>query len=395
MVVKIVIIDENKVVNYAGGIEKTICEFANEFTKRGHDVSIVCMDAEVGVPFFPLEEKVNFINLGIKTDLYDDFFDYKWQLKKIQREISRLWDKKHNCKKEYFYSGFIQRLDVLIKQLQPDVIISIDSDTAIMAHKCTNLGDIPVVAMCHIVPNSEHFSAEQIAALQKCKVVQVLQPGFKTQMYSLGIRNVTIIPNGVKQIPDYEIRNKENRKIIIVARIEPVRKRQHLAIRAFSNIASKYPEWKLEMYGSVGNKTYYKQLQKLITEEHLGSQVSIKGPVNNMQQVYQQADILVSTSDYEGFGLSVVEAMSEGLPVIAFRECYPDDYIISEGKTGLLCDTSIEAMAKSMDILMSSYDLRVQYGKNAHEYAKKFAPDKIWDKWESLLHEYVEERIKI
>ena len=392
---RIVIIDENKVVNYAGGIEKIICGFANEFTKRGHDVSIVCMDEEAGVPFFGLDKKVNFVNLGIKTDFYEGFFDYKWQLKKIQREISKLWDKKHNCKKDYFFRGFIQRLDVLIKHLQPDVIIAIDSDTAMMAHKCSNLGDIPVVAMCHIVPNSEHFSAEQIAALQKCKVVQVLQPGFVAQMYSLGVENVTIIPNCVKQIPCDDIKNKDNKTIIIVARIEPVRKRQHLAIRAFSNIAGKYPEWKLEMYGSVGNKTYYKQLQKLITEEKLDSQVSIKGPVNNILQVYQQADILVSTSDYEGFGLSVVEAMSAGLPVIAFRECYPDNYIIAEGQTGLLCDTSIEAMSKSMDTLMSSYELRVQYGKNAHEYAKKFAPDNIWDKWESLLHECVEERIKV
>ena len=48
----IMFIDKNKVVNYAGGVEKVICSFANEFSTRGYVVYIVCMDAEAGMPFF-------------------------------------------------------------------------------------------------------------------------------------------------------------------------------------------------------------------------------------------------------------------------------------------------------------------------------------------------------
>lgn len=45
---KIMLIDEVKVVNYAGGIERVMCNFANEFVKRGYDVSFVCLDTEEG-----------------------------------------------------------------------------------------------------------------------------------------------------------------------------------------------------------------------------------------------------------------------------------------------------------------------------------------------------------
>ena len=44
------LIDEVKVVNYAGGIERVMCNFANEFVKRGYDVSFVCLDTEEGKP---------------------------------------------------------------------------------------------------------------------------------------------------------------------------------------------------------------------------------------------------------------------------------------------------------------------------------------------------------
>lgn len=392
---KILLVDENKVVNYTGGIEKVLCDFANEFTQRGHEVSLVCMDAEEGKPFFPLDERVRFINLAAKTAYYGDFFDYRWLLKKIQREVSRLWDKKHDCKKSYFFRGFIQRLDVWLREIRPDVVISIGPDSAILAQKCPHIKDIPVISMCHIVPRIEHFSNEQITAWQKCRMVQVLQPGFVAQMQDLGITNLVTIPNCVKQTEDALVQNTRktaDKKLIFIARIEPVRKRQHLAIQAFAQIAGKYPDWKLEMYGTVGNKKYYKQLQQLIAEERLDNQVRINGPVKDLQQLYQHASILLSASDYESFGLSVVEAMSAGLPVIAFRDCYPDDYIVADGKTGLLSDNSVEDFAQCMNRLMGDVDLRETYGQNAHEYAKKFAPEKIWAQWNDLLQECVEER---
>ena len=389
---KILLIDENKVVNYAGGIEKVLCDFANEFTKRGHEVSLICMDEDKGGPFFHLDDRVNFINLAVKTAYYGNFFNYRWLFKKLQREVSKLWHDKYDYKSEYFFQGFRQRLDIWLEKICPDVVVVIGPESAVLAQGCPHLENIAVVSMCHIVPKLEHFSPKHIEAWQKCKTVQVLQPDFVAQMQALGIENVTVIPNGVKQESELVVRKKskeETKKMILVARIEPVQKRQHLAIQAFAQIAGKHPDWQFEMYGTIGNKKYYNRLQRLITEEKLESQVRLIGPVKDLRKVYQQSDILVSASEYESFGLSVVEAMSAGLPVIAFRECYANDYIVVDGHTGLLCDNSVEDLAKSMEILMSNYDLRNQYGQSAHEYAKKFTPEKVWDQWESLLKKCV------
>lgn len=70
----------------------------------------------------------------------------------------------------------------------------------------------------------------------------------------------------------------------------------------------------------------------------------------------------------------------------------PDDYIVADGETGLLSDNSVESFAQCMDRLMGDVALREKYGQNAHEYAKKFTPCKIWDQWNDLLQKCVEKR---
>lgn len=60
---RIMLVDEFKIVNYAGGIEHVLCKFANEFVKRNYQAVLVGLDIEKGVPAFDLDSKVKFINL--------------------------------------------------------------------------------------------------------------------------------------------------------------------------------------------------------------------------------------------------------------------------------------------------------------------------------------------
>ena len=63
---KIMLVDVYKIVNYAGGIEKVLCEFANHFSQRGDEVVITCLDTEKGRPLYLLNDKVKFVNLCFK-----------------------------------------------------------------------------------------------------------------------------------------------------------------------------------------------------------------------------------------------------------------------------------------------------------------------------------------
>ena len=126
---KIMFVDEYKIVNYAGGIERVICNFANEFIERGYDISIVCLDLEKGKPLFKLNSKVNFTNLAYFGEKYNSI---KYYLVKVEKEILKLIKGKkfvndggiyNDPRKRYFYSEFIKRLSIVINDLKPDIII--------------------------------------------------------------------------------------------------------------------------------------------------------------------------------------------------------------------------------------------------------------------------------
>ena len=52
------------VVESEGGTEKVLCNMANEFANRGHNITIICCEKKQGKPFFELSDKVNFVNLN-------------------------------------------------------------------------------------------------------------------------------------------------------------------------------------------------------------------------------------------------------------------------------------------------------------------------------------------
>lgn len=101
------------------------------------------------------------------------------------------------------------------------------------------------------------------------------------------------------------------------------------------------------------------------------------------------ASILVMASEFEGFCLGLVEAMSKGLPVVGCNTCAVVNTIIRNGENGFLCDDTPEAIASALSRLMESADLRKRLGARGRKDAKLFAPDLIWKKWEDVLSSVV------
>jgi glycosyltransferase involved in cell wall biosynthesis len=96
--------------------------------------------------------------------------------------------------------------------------------------------------------------------------------------------------------------------------------------------------------------------------------VQFCGPVTQMLPVYQQADILLLTSDYEGTPNVVLEAMACGLPVVATRVGGVPE-IVTDGETGYLADPGDDdRLACVLRDLVCSSDLRNRIGHAARSY---------------------------
>ena len=124
--------------------------------------------------------------------------------------------------------------------------------------------------------------------------------------------------------------------------------------------------------------------QELVEQRNLN--IVIHPAVPNIMEKYKESSMLLMSSLYEPFGLVLVEAMSCGLPVVAFNCPYGPSDIINDGTDGFLVEgRNVEAFANRVCQLMEDEDLRKQMGKAAILSAQRYNSDAIMPQWDRLF----------
>lgn len=388
-----------KFVDANGGIERVLCNFANAMTARGHEVSVLYCYGGSGSPAYPLSEKVKLYNLmAIRPG--------KWKYKKLNQNVSfirkilregvrivapqtaREWNQAAK-------GGLIKaEMQEVIQQISPDVILSFRAETSNMLLNVAHI-HTPVITMFHVDPETvmSKLSAGEVKAINGSAFSQVLlKSGINAVKKICPQADVRWVPNAVPQYNEQaELAVKKQKyKIINVARIEKTAKRQHLLIKAFSLLADEFPEWSVELWGGDDVKgVYTKELRTLIQKKHLEERVFLKGKTDQVLSAYLNADIFAFPSAYEGFGMALAEAMSAGLPAVAYRSCPAVNEIVRNEMSGLLVDDGVEAFAAGLRKLMTCQELRSKMGAAAKKEMEQYAPEKVWDRWETLFAEVV------
>lgn len=156
----------------------------------------------------------------------------------------------------------------VLQTVQPDVIVSFQPAASKML-LCDLQTKIPVITMSHGDPEDyfHTYPKEEIPALEKSAVCQVLLPSFEKHLKD-HLPNVKTVVIG-NAIPQYDVQadlsaQKDTYKILFVGRLSKNHKRPHLLIEAFAGLADEFPNWNVELWGAEDGKAYYKELQLLI-----------------------------------------------------------------------------------------------------------------------------------
>lgn len=383
---KVLLLNTGRFLDGRSGIERVLCNMANELVVRGHEVEILYNEDKKGETPYPLHCSVRLVNVG------QDFKPFSF-FQKIKRELL------FNKKKKYEYMANIRdhriakRLEPAIRDFQPDVIICYQVDgTRILYNNIKP--NCPVITMFHGEPQVILVKCinNTIESLAKSARVQVLMNSFVaiTKKY-LHSSNVVAIPNAVPQPGDYSA-DISSKLVINVARVDKHHKRQHLLIEAFGRIRHEHSDWKLEIWGEADkHKKYYHYCQALIEKYGLQDRVKLCGTTEHIFEQLIRASIFAFPSSTEGFPLAMTEAMSIGMPAIGYKSCSTVNELIVDGHNGLLCDDGVDSLAAALRELMNDQEKRERYGKNAGEDMKEYVPQKVWDTWENLLYEVIDE----
>ncbi len=393
---KILLANFSKMVGDTGGAAKVQCAFANEMVRRGYEVAMVFCDDRQGQTFYPLSEKVEVFNL---QHLFGQHIKYP-RIMKIKREITRAVSV---CRARAVNDQFISRYlmenaQKILEQFQPNIIITWQP-AATKLYCCDLQTNIPVISMSHGDPEDyfHTYPKVEIEALDKSCICQVLLPSFAQSIERrYPYLRVEVIGNVVPQYKDVAdlAREKKTYKIIFIGRLVKNHKRPHLLLQAFARIAKDFPEWEVELWGAVDSKTYMKEMKSYISRHELTNQVKFCGTTNNVANVLKSGDVFAFPSAYEGFGLSLGEAMSMGVPAVGYRNCAAVNELIKDGETGFLSEDGVSAFAEALKQLMIDKSLRIKMGTAARLSMRQYSPEKIWGKWEKIIKETaLEEKI--
>ena len=149
-------------------------------------------------------------------------------------------------------------------------------------------------------------------------------------------------------------------------------------------------DWNLHIFAGFGEQ--YDQLRPIVEQPELN--VFLHSPTPYIIDEYIKNSILLMTSLTEPFGLVLPEAMSCGLPVVAFDCPYGPADIISDGVDGFLVrDRNISEFVEKVCILIDDITLRQKMGAAGILSSKRYAPKIIMPKWKSLFEQIKAERI--
>lgn len=195
---------------------------------------------------------------------------------------------------------------------------------------------------------------------------------------------IVCVPNGVRACA-VERSTLDSQVIVAAGRLIPIKRYDRL-VNAFAKVAAEHPGWTLRIYGRGPQK---ENLREQIDRLGLYDRVFLMGAVSPIETEWAKGAVAAVSSDMESFGMTIVEAMHCGVPVVATDCPHGPGEIITDGRDGILVplDGDVDAYADALKRVVTDEALRERLGKEALTKAETYAPAAVARRYESLFEE--------
>lgn len=359
-----------------GGIENAIVTLANLLCEK-YDVEILSVYRLYNEPVFDLNDKVK---VKYISNVKPNKKEMLYYLKK--KNFSKFFKGLGDSAK----TGYVKYVKTAcyLRKLDTDVIISTRTVHNFLVSKFAP-SNIKKIAWEH---NHHNNNKKYIKSLvSSCSGMDYFVPVSKelAEFYKDYLSSkVFYIPNCLDKMPS-KLSKLDSKNLISVGRLSKEKGFDDL-LRLFKKVSSKHPDWKLNI---IGDGMERNNLLELAEELKLRDKVIFHGYQNKdyINEQLLNSSVYVMTSHTESFGLVLIEAMSHGIPCLAYTSAQGANEIIEDGKNGyLISDRNDEEMEKKIDLLIEDEKLRKKMGKEARARSKDFSGEVISLKWSKLIN---------
>lgn len=365
-----------------GGIEKSIVSLANLLSKK-YSVEIAVCYKLYDKSVFDLDDSINVKYLNDSTIVPNHkslkSAIHSKNIKKIFKEFAYSLKVLH-----YRKNGMIN----YIKSCDSDVIIS----TRDIFNEWLSLygkDDVLKIGWEHNHFHDNYKYAHKIIRSAKKLDYLVLVSMDLLEFYKRKMSNYKCmciyIPNCIESIPQ-KLSKLNEKRLISVGRLSPEKGYLDL-LKVYKQLRNDYPNWVLDIIGDGKERD---NLEKYIKNNNLEKYVTLHGFQGKeyIDKLMNKSSIYLMTSFTESFGIVLIEAMSHGLPCIAFSSAEGAREIINSGENGyLIKNRNYEMMIKKISDLIENPEERKIIGKNARKSIKKYTSDVVGEEWLTLIEE--------
>ncbi|NDZ81302.1 glycosyltransferase [Streptomyces sp. SID10853] len=364
-----------------GGTIKTTLNLAEELADR-HDVEIVSVFRHRETPLFRIDSRITVVPL-VDTDPASMANELEHPL---HQQPSQCLPSAEARFREYSTLSD-QRVRDHYATSDADVVIGTRPGLVAYVAQFAPAGAV-LIGQEHMTHN-HHKQAlrsqlyEHLAALDAFVTVSDGDAAVYREKMPLPATRVLSIPNSVPE-PPVAPSDGSGTTVVAAGRLAPEKQYQVL-VDAFADVVAERPDWSLRIYGGGSERS---KLRERIDARGLHNRVHLMGPHSPIEPEWAKGAIAVSTSRHESFGMTLVEAMRCGLPVVSTDCDYGPREIIEDGVDGLLVPVGDSAaVAAALLRLIGDEELRHRMSAAALANARRFDPSQVTKQYEDLFTE--------
>lgn len=359
-----------------GGIGTHALELANNLAMSGYTINVLCEQ------HYADSEQIKDFNSKISFPIVSLTFSRRNPIIKLSRRVHKLIELVRSCK--------------------ADVVIASGSTSLWSTTLASFFLNFKMVAIAHggeLTFTSLLSRVLTRFSFKSARVVICVSQFTRSHLpHSIPQKKINVINNGANHNLFRQLENKndlkrkygfEDKLVLLTVGSVTERKGQDTVIKALAKCKIEFPNM---IYVMAGRSDHFEAFKELASQSGVSDAVFFRGSVTNTEivELYNLADVYILNSrhsshgDFEGFGISVIEAALCGLPSIVSKNSGLEE-AIEEGITGLgVMPNNSEETAKAIGSLFRNEQLRTSLAEKAKQRAMtQFT-------WEKVTRQYIE-----